>query len=118
MAHEEMKTIRDLDLPLLEQHRDKLFFYYAEHDGWVGQEKAHVLATMRNLAVSDADWEARTVAHGAADIPHAFCISMSTFPCGVRRILADELVPNLGHSDPVAKQCCLWLNALTNAAGQ
>lgn len=81
MAHEEMKIIRDLDLPLLEQHRRKLFFYYAEHDGWVGQEKAHVLATMRDLAPSDADWEARAVAHGASGIPHAFCISMSTFCC-------------------------------------
>ncbi|KAG5353236.1 hypothetical protein C0989_009199 [Termitomyces sp. Mn162] len=43
MADDEMHTIRGLDVPLLTAHRDRLWFYFAEHDDWVGEQLNHVL---------------------------------------------------------------------------
>lgn len=72
MAHEEMKTIQDLDEALLEQHSDKLFFFYAETDGWVGDEKADFLRRF------DPNHQSTNITHGPTDVPHAFCISEQT----------------------------------------
>jgi len=69
MAHEEMKTIQDLDHALIEQHSKKLFFYYAETDGWVGNEKANFLRRF------DPNNQSTNITHGPTDVPHAFCIS-------------------------------------------
>jgi len=72
MAHEEMKAIQDLDGALLEQHSDKLFFFYAETDGWVGNEKANLLRRF------DSNHQSTNITHGPTDVPHAFCISEQT----------------------------------------
>jgi len=72
MAHEEMKAIQDLDEALLVQHSDKLFFFYAETDGWVGNEKANFLRRF------DPNHQSKNITHGPTDVPHAFCISEQT----------------------------------------
>ncbi|KAF8167729.1 hypothetical protein B0H34DRAFT_682832 [Crassisporium funariophilum] len=69
MAHEEMKHIRDLDLVLLEQHKHKLLFYYAEKDDWVGEEK---ISLMRAFGMETS---VPRVVQGPSDVPHAFCIN-------------------------------------------
>jgi len=69
MAHEEMKTIHDLDKALIEQHSNKLFFFYADNDDWVGNEKATVLRCF------DPINQSKNIVHGPTDVPHAFCIS-------------------------------------------
>lgn len=69
MAHEEMKAIQDLDQALIERHTNKLFFFYAETDGWVGNEKAVFLRRF------DANHQSPNITHGPTDVPHAFCIS-------------------------------------------
>jgi hypothetical protein len=72
MAHEEMKTIQDLDQTLIEQHSNKLFFFYAENDDWVGNEKATILRCFHPSNQST------NIVHGPTDVPHAFCISEQT----------------------------------------
>ncbi|KIK70794.1 hypothetical protein GYMLUDRAFT_122109, partial [Collybiopsis luxurians FD-317 M1] len=67
MAHEEMMTIRELDIDLLQTHRHRIHMYFAETDGWVGKNK--------DLIVSSFDPGAIKVVHGEHGIPHAFCIS-------------------------------------------
>lgn len=90
MAHEEMKTIQDLDQALIEQHSNKLFFFYAETDGWVGKEKANFLSRF------DPNNQSTNVTHGPVDVPHAFCIN---------------------HSDLLAHHCHEWLFYLEKQIG-
>lgn len=70
MAHDEMHTIRDLDVPLLTAHRDKLWFYFAKHDDWVGEHINHVIDSFK------PELDEFRIIHGRENIPHAFCISM------------------------------------------
>lgn len=69
MAHEEMMTIRELDVALLEEHRHRVWMYFADHDDWVGDQRETIL----RLFQADADFI--KIVHGYHDIPHAFCIS-------------------------------------------
>jgi len=69
MAHEEMNAIRDLEADVLNAYKNKLHFYFAEHDDWVGQEKDVILRCFHGDASSVK------VIHGHHGIPHAFCIS-------------------------------------------
>lgn len=69
MAHDEMNNVRDLDVALLNQHKDRIWFYYAERDNWVGDQREVVLRSI------NADPDYVRVVHGHRDIPHAFCIS-------------------------------------------
>jgi hypothetical protein len=69
MAHEEMDTIKDLDVELLRAHRQKLYFYFAEKDDWVGEQREEIMKAL-NYEAGDVK-----VVHGERDIPHAFCIS-------------------------------------------
>jgi pimeloyl-ACP methyl ester carboxylesterase len=70
MAHDEMETVRELDADFLREFAHDLWFYYAEEDGWVGEEqRAAVLRTLRGTAAESQ------VVLGRAGIPHAFCIS-------------------------------------------
>jgi hypothetical protein len=73
MANEEMKTIRDLDVDIIEQYRHKLWFYYAEQDDWVGEEKKRLLGLLNPIAHRSRFVLAPT------GVPHAFCISESRF---------------------------------------
>lgn len=66
MAHEEMKTIKDVDRDLFSVYADRMHLYFAENDGWVGKQK--------NLLLDLVD-ERHRIVHGSSDIPHAFCIS-------------------------------------------
>ncbi|GLB35983.1 putative lipid-droplet associated hydrolase [Lyophyllum shimeji] len=83
MAHDEMGTIRDLDIDLLEMHRDQLWFYFAERDDWVGEQRENVLRSLK------PDSENVRVVHGHHGIPHSFCIN---------------------HGEQLALQCCEWLD--------
>lgn len=69
MAREEMQEITVLDEALLLQHTHRLHMYFAEEDGWVGDNKAAILKVFQD------DPEAIRIVHGHQDIPHAFCIS-------------------------------------------
>ena len=69
MAHDEMKRITDLDIDVLRAHHHKVHLYFAEDDGWVGEQKKCILA-----AFEQEEGNVRVV-HGHPDIPHAFCIS-------------------------------------------
>jgi len=82
MGHEEMVNIRDLDTALLDEHKDRIWLYYAEKDGWVGNQKEAVLRAI------DAYPGYVRVVHGHRDIPHAFCIN---------------------HGEQLAAQCYEWL---------
>ncbi|KAJ6519647.1 hypothetical protein C8R45DRAFT_952225 [Mycena sanguinolenta] len=82
MAHEEMNTIREPDPVLLNEHRHRIYLYYAAEDDWVSIHQAK----MTSLYLPD---EATRIVENA-NVPHAFC---------------------LAHSAEVASQCSLWLNA-------
>ncbi|TFK36880.1 hypothetical protein BDQ12DRAFT_713826 [Crucibulum laeve] len=85
MAGEEMETIRELDVVLLEEHRHKLFFYFAENDDWVGDQKDNLLRSFH------PDTGALNIVHGEPDIPHSFCIN---------------------HGAQLASQCIKWLDVI------
>ncbi|ETW86912.1 Esterase/lipase/thioesterase, partial [Heterobasidion irregulare TC 32-1] len=68
MAHEEMGAIREMDIALLEEHHEHIWFYFAENDAWVGKHREIILETMHDMPAGVK------VIHGGTDIPHAFCI--------------------------------------------
>jgi len=78
MANDEMQTVRELDVDFLRDFAHNLWFYYAEEDGWVGEQRAVVLRALRG---TPAKLESHVVLDRAG-IPHAFCISasFSAFP--------------------------------------
>ncbi|KDQ63374.1 hypothetical protein JAAARDRAFT_29400 [Jaapia argillacea MUCL 33604] len=82
MAHDEMKTIRELDVALLDEYRHRICMYFAEDDDWVGEQREAILAAFQ------ADPGTVRIVHGHPDIPHAFCIN---------------------HGEPLASQCFEWL---------
>lgn len=73
MADDEMKTVRELDVSFLREFSDRVWFYYAERDSWVGAQREVVLSALRGTPA-----EARVV-HGRSDILHGFCISEYCF---------------------------------------
>lgn len=75
MANDEMETVRELDTDFLRDFAQNLWFYYAEEDGWVGEQFAVVLRALRDTG---APTEGHVVL-GPPGIPHAFCISASFF---------------------------------------
>jgi len=82
MAHEEMQTIRDLDVELLQAHSHRMHLYFAENDDWVGLQREIVLHAFKQNEGSVK------IVRGHRDIPHAFCIN---------------------HGEDVAQQCYEWL---------
>ena len=69
LAHDEMTTIRELDVDLLRTHRHRIHLYFGESDDWVGKNKEVILKAF------EADEGNVKVVHGHPDIPHSFCIS-------------------------------------------
>ncbi|KAF8578408.1 alpha/beta-hydrolase [Ramaria rubella] len=63
MSHDEMRIITTPEIPLLTQHASKLWFYYADKDDWVGQERERVAELLGDSA-----------AIVYCRVPHAFCI--------------------------------------------
>ncbi|KAF7967560.1 hypothetical protein HWV62_33941 [Athelia sp. TMB] len=100
MAHDEMNNVRDLDIALLTEYKDRIWFYYAEKDNWVGEQKELVLRSI------NAEPDYVRVVHGHREIPHAFCISMSTL--FVSFDLTPMCIPS-DHGKQVASQCFQWL---------
>ncbi|KAG2159663.1 uncharacterized protein EDB93DRAFT_1196124 [Suillus bovinus] len=82
MAHDEMLSIRELDVATLDTYRHQIWFYFAENDDWVDRGKETILHVFR------ADPDTVKVVHGHRDIPHAFCIN---------------------HSEELAAECYEWL---------
>jgi hypothetical protein len=74
MAHDEMQTVLDVDADFLREFADDLWFYYADEDGWVGEQREVVLRALRGTSA-----EGRVV-HGPGGVPHGFCISAALFP--------------------------------------
>jgi len=85
MANEEMKTIRDLDIDIIQKCRHSLWFYYAEQDDWVGEER------QRLLGLLDPIVHPSRFVLAPAGVPHAFCIN---------------------HYELVADRCNDWLLSL------
>jgi len=85
MAHDEMNTIRELDVDLLEAHKHRIHMFFAETDGWVGKNKDVILRSF------DPDRGAIKIVHGNHGVPHAFCIN---------------------HSQELADQCIRWMSEL------
>lgn len=69
MAGEEMETVREPDIDLLNAHRHRICTYFADHDDWVADQKDRILRAFH------PDAEAVKVTHGDHGVPHAFCIS-------------------------------------------
>lgn len=84
MADEEMRAIKELDVPLLQQYRSRIHMYFGEVDNWVGKNKDAV------LQASEVNEDNVKIAHGHQDIPHAFCIN---------------------HGEQLAEQCFEWLHS-------
>ncbi|KAG1784137.1 hypothetical protein EV702DRAFT_1057620 [Suillus placidus] len=82
MAHDEMLSIRELDVATLDTYRHQIWLYFAENDDWVDQGRETILQVFR------ADPGTVKVVHGHRDIPHAFCIN---------------------HSEELATECYEWL---------
>ncbi|KAF9447797.1 alpha/beta-hydrolase [Macrolepiota fuliginosa MF-IS2] len=82
MGHEEMLQIREPDVALLHEHRDRLWFYFAEHDDWVGKQKEYIINKLKPEAGS------LRITYGDPKIPHAF---------------------SLNYGEEVAQQCHQWL---------
>ncbi|KAF8632969.1 hypothetical protein AX15_001566 [Amanita polypyramis BW_CC] len=73
MAYHEMQGIKEPDVPLLMSNRDRLYFYFAEQDDWVGRYRDDILKSF------EPDRRAKVV-QGQRDIPHVFCISITIQP--------------------------------------
>lgn len=69
MADDEMRTVLGLDVSFLREFSDKLWFYYAEKDHWVSEQREVVL---RVLSGTPAEMR---VVYGHSYIPHDFSIS-------------------------------------------
>ena len=89
MAHDEMVTVRDLDVDFLRDFAENVWFYYAEEDGWVGEQRGVVLRALRGTSA-----ESRVV-HGRGGVPHAFCISACDVFFFFLKSFADENGSNL-----------------------
>ena len=73
MAHEEMETIKDLDLVNFRENKHKIWMFLAKTDDWVGDNRDALIAEMTDEA------ESLRVVHGEHGIPHAYCISKLTW---------------------------------------
>lgn len=77
MANQEMNEIKALDDSngsvgqSLREHSERMWFYYAEKDDWVGNEKEEVIQVLKE---AHEEHHVRVV-HGQEGIPHSFCIS-------------------------------------------
>jgi lipid droplet-associated hydrolase-like protein len=108
MANDEMQTVRELDADFLRDFAHGLWFYYAEEDGWVGEQHAAVLRALRGTPAESH------VVFGRAGIPHAFCISASINFLSPHRCLVKVLTyvfHTVDHSADVASQCVEWMRA-------
>ena len=81
MADEEMKTIRDLDIDIIQKCRHILWFYHAEQDDWVGEERKRLLGLLDSIV-----HPSRFVL-APAGVPHAFCISESRLSAYMHDVL-------------------------------
>lgn len=106
MAHEEMGTIREMDIALLEEHHEHLWFYFAENDAWVGKHRDIILETMHDMPAGVK------VIHGGTDIPHAFCISKSIENLKLSEAhCLNAYGFRLDHGEDLALQCLAWMRA-------
>ena len=97
-----MTSIGTLDEHLLKRNKHRLHLYFAEEDGWVGEQKERV------LRILDGDGAAVKVVHGHPDIPHSFCISQC-----LALILETDVTEAFSHPDhgeALAQQCFDWLS--------
>lgn len=69
MAHDEMQTVKALDVELLDEFKSRIKWLYGFVDGWVG---IHGDDLVRHLG---RDVAAQNIRY--ADLPHAFCIRES-----------------------------------------
>ena len=83
MAHDEMRTIRDLEGELLQSHAKKIHAYYGVEDNWVLERDREEVVGI--LFPQDPD--SIKILRCKQGIPHAFCIN---------------------HGRQMARQCAAW----------
>lgn len=101
MAHDEMLSIRELDVATLDTYRHRIWFYFAENDDWVDQGRETILQAFR------ADPDTVKVVHGYRDIPHAFCISVFLYL--IICVILMLILRSIDHSEELAAECYEWL---------
>jgi hypothetical protein len=82
MAHEEMKRIKPLhgdegsisDIRALDEFSDRMWFYFAKQDNWVGKEREAIVKIIQAAEKVPNGAEARIV-HDQEGVPHSFSIS-------------------------------------------
>ncbi len=65
-AYDEMKMITEPKQELIDSHADRIRMYFADVDGWVGQNREEIVAHFKGPAEN---------IFFATNVPHAFCIS-------------------------------------------
>jgi hypothetical protein len=103
MAHDELETVRDLDTDFLREFAENLWFYYADEDDWVGDQRGVVLRALQGTAMESH------VIHDRGGAPHAFCISAACFSSFVVKWSDHPCITD--HSAEVASQCLKWMRA-------
>ena len=101
MAHHEMQDIKELDIPLLTSNRNRLYFYFAERDDWVGGYRDDILKSFEGCV---------RVVQDQQDIPHAFCISKYSEQSGLSKLQVNIIYAD--HGEQVGLQCHEWLTEL------
>lgn len=84
MAHDEMINICRLDSDLLNKHKDLLWFYFAQRDDWVGEQKAVIIGAFEG--------DKARIFHGEPGVQHAFCISESVFVFSENKLMILEQI--------------------------
>lgn len=105
MANEEMKSINNLDIDVIDQHQDKLRFFHAEQDDWVGEERERLLKLLGPIRVAHPS---RFII-APTGVPHVFCVSESTLFAWMTFL---HHCHSQDHYELVANQCHDWLLSL------
>jgi hypothetical protein len=85
MAHEEMQTVGDLDVPTLALNKKIIWAYFADVDGWVGNLQRDEIVVALSSADDPDDGHRVILADGG--VPHAFCISTVAIICLIAKVL-------------------------------
>jgi len=97
MAHDEMQTVKALDVELLDELKSRIKWLYGLVDEWVGIHRDELVRHLgREVAAQNIRY---------ADLPHAFCIRES-----LRTLQGILLIKPSVHSKETASICTGWLN--------
>ena len=84
MADEEMVALKELDKDLLSRHGNKIFYYFADNDAWVGENRESILREIIGGTTPSR------IVHGNA--PHAYGLEGRFLDC-IPIYHFDEAIP-------------------------